>query len=299
MNIVSRSSLAILAVLLLPGCAQLNVSSDHQAYSKGPRVTINAAKLGSDQKQACARVELTRVLPEDYIRIAQAIGILEDDFASIRGTTEHLRVTVTFRDSNPACAPHLRAGVMSKGHDVLTKTFTEESLPTDYKYLAGTVSKLAEKPGRGVVLNDPMSLRYLTPEGLPLTCDYDLMDMIELDGQRVSGESARDLEVRNALNAGLPQRGDPPHHLDRIMHGAQAEYPEYLRSMEAKGHHERLITQLMKPESPLTAIDHKGTTYRLMEIEDTFNFYRCHNVPLPAEWDVSLTGTTGQVQSSR
>jgi hypothetical protein len=117
----------------------------------------------------------------------------------------------------------------------LTRTFTEESLDADHKYLAGTVSTLPEKPAPGVVLHDPLAHRHLNREGLPLTCDYDLMDVIESDGQRIAGESSRDLEARHALNANLPLRGDPPHHVDRVMHGAQAEYPTYLRVMSAKG----------------------------------------------------------------
>lgn len=286
MKINSPASLLVLTLLILQGCAGIPVDSAVDGGPRGPRVTVDAAKLAQDQTQSCARIAPLRVAPDRHDASAQAAGMLEDDFSALRAAAERLQVTVTFRDSNTACAPHLRAGVLSKGHDVLTKTFTAESLPENYKYLAGTVSTLKEKPARGVLLEDPLASRYLTREGLPLTCDYDLMDVVEADGRRVPGESPRDLEVRRGLNADLPLRGDPPHHLDRVMHGAQAEYPNYLRVMAAKGHAEQAITKILKPESPLTVLDHDGAVFRLGEVEDALNFYRCRNVSLPAEWDV-------------
>lgn len=286
MNMNFPASLLVLTLLILQGCAGVRVDGHDPVVPKGPRVTVDAAKLAQDQTQSCARIAPLRVAPDRQDASAQAAGMLEDDFSALRSAAEKLHVTVTFRDSNTACAPHLRAGVLSKGHDVLTKTFTEESLPDSYKYLAGTVSTLKAKPARGVLLEDPLASRYLTREGLPLTCDYDLMDVVESDGRRVPGESPRDLEVRRGLNADLPLRGDPPHHLDRVMHGAQAEYPNYLRAMAAKGHAEPAVTQILRPESPLTVLDHDGAVFRLGEVEDALNFYRCRNVPLPAEWDV-------------
>jgi hypothetical protein len=42
----------------------------------------------------------------------------------------------------------------------------------------------------------------------------------------------------------------------------------------------------LKPESPLTVLDHDGRVFRLDEVEDALNFYRCRNVSLPAEWNL-------------
>jgi hypothetical protein len=283
---ISAWRLLVLTLVMLQGCVGTQVSNRDLAVPKGPPVTVDTTKLGQDQAQTCVRADRSLVASDQHPHSAQAAGILEDDFGALRAAAERLRVTVTFRDSNRACAPHLRAGMLSKGHDVLTKTFTEESLDADHKYLAGTVSTLAEKPAPGVVLQNPLAYRYLNRQGLPLTCDYDLMDVMEADGQRIAGESARDLEVRHALNANLPLRGEPPHHVDRVMHGAQAEYPTYLRAMAAKGHLEPPFLEVLKPESPLTVLDHDGRIFRLEEVEDALNFYRCRNVSLPAEWNL-------------
>lgn len=275
-----------LALLLLPGCAGPGPAPTHPEAAKGPPVTVDAQRLGQDRSQACDRVAGSRVEPREQDRAARAAGILEGDLVAMRTTARALGVTVTFRDSNPACAPHLRAGMASKGHDVLTKTFTAASLPPRFRYLAGTVSTLTRKPDPGVVLEDPLAKRHLTPRGEPLTCDYDLMDLIAADGSRIPGESGRDLEVREKLNAALPPRGDPPRSVKRIMHGAQAEYPAYLRSRADQGRPEPPITQILRPESPLTVLDHQGRVHRLQELEDVLNYYRCHQVPLPPEWDL-------------
>ena len=118
-------------------------------------MAVNTTRVGQDRAQACTLADRSLVPSYQLARSARAAGMLEDDFAALRAAAERLHVTLSFRDSNTACAPHVRAGMLSKGHDVLTKTFTEESLDAEHKYLAGTISTLAEKPAPGVVLRDP------------------------------------------------------------------------------------------------------------------------------------------------
>jgi hypothetical protein len=253
---------------------------------KGPAFPVDGAKIAPDRERACAQIERLQAPPERYPMAAEDAGMLPDDFEAIRRTLDGLDVAVTFRDSNPASFPHLRAGMESKGHDVMTKTFTLESLPPGFAYLAGTVSTLDAKPKRGEIISDPLSKRYLTPAGNPLTGDYDMMDMLGADGQRVVGESARDLEVREALNAGLPLRGTPAHRVDRIKHGAQAEYANFLREMARKGHAETAHPELLAPEAPLTLFDQKGRIYRFGAVEEELNFYRCSGAGAPPEWNI-------------
>jgi hypothetical protein len=282
----------VVLLLLLAACAHGGERGTAEDLSptrlRGPEVAVEASRLAPDREGACARVAPLRVLPEGLGDLAVETGVLPDDLAALRGTAQRLGVTVTLRDSNPACGPHLLAGVESKGHDVMTKTFTAESLPDEHKHLAGTVSTLARKPGPGEVLADPESLRHLTPQGQPLTCDYDLMDVMGRDGKRVEGESAADLQVRAALNAGLPLRGDPPRAVARVKHGAQAEYPAYLRARARAGHPETPVLSLNKPESPLTALSHDGTVLRLRTVEDALNLYACLGASVPREWNLRV-----------
>ena len=253
---------------------------------KGPAFTVDATKLAPDSTIACADSNQLLVPAEQYAVAAEEAGMLPDDFEAIRRTLDGLDVTVSFRDSNQASFPHLRAGMESKGHDVLTKTFTRDSLPPGFEYLAGTVSTLAAKPKPGEMISDPLSKRYLTPDGHPLTSDYDMMDMIGADGRRIAGETATDLAVREAINAGLPLRGTPPHRVNRVMHGAQAAYADYLRDAARKGHAETAVTTLFAPEAPLTLLDRQGRVYRFHAVEDELNFYRCAGAGTPPEWNV-------------
>jgi hypothetical protein len=253
---------------------------------KGSLVRVQSKKLAQNQQDACSTINTLRVSETDYPAAATEAGILPDDFLSLQKTITQLQIIVSIRDANQSCAPHLQAGMASKGHQVLTKTFSENNLSSEYKYLAGTVSTLAQRPKPGEKIKDPLTKQYLTADGKPLTCDYDLMDVAQANGQRVQGESTEDLEIRQKLNENLPWRGQPPHPVVRIMHGAQAEYSNYLRFVAAKGDVEPPILSLNKPEAPLTAMTNTGTVYRLQAIEDALNFYLCHHIEIPAEWNL-------------
>lgn len=279
---VYQFTLVLAIFFALQGCAGHPFLSAEQL--KGPLVVVQGKKLAQTQSQACEKIKPLYVAANNYPKAAKESGMLDDDLTSLRQTIAQLQLIITLRNSNQSCEPHLRAGLPSKGHDVLTKTFTAESLPPQYQYLAGTVSILEDKPTHGEMIKDPFSKRYLTKDGNPLTCDYDLMDMAEAEGERITGESDEDLQVRKELNKNLPWRGQPPEPVIRIMHGAQAEYSNYLRATQKPD--EKPLLWINKPAAPLIAFTHNGDVYRLPTIEDAFNFYRCHDMDIPAEWNI-------------
>lgn len=90
----------------------------------------------------------------------------------------------------------------------------------------------------------------------------------------------RDLEIRAALNAAAALT--PKGHRDRVMHGCQAAYAQYIKLHPA----EPVIAILFKPEAPLTVFDHDGKIYHLTAIEDVLDFYLCKGAGLAPEWDV-------------
>ena len=242
------------------------------AEVQGPLVVVDSEKLAESQEEACEKMKEKEV--KDHKKGAHDAGMLEGDYNSFRETCQEKGVTVTFRDTNQACLPHLADGVPSKGHDVLTKTFPAGNLAEEDKDLAGLVSTLDKKPDAGVILENPRSLLH-EPK---LTGDYDMMDMLASDGRRIPGESTQDLRVRKALNRNLPSGGEPP----RIMHGAQSEYGRYLQKHPG----EDPIPSLFKPEAPLTAFDKDGKVYRLETNEDVMNFYKCKGTEQPKGWNV-------------
>ncbi len=274
--------LIVAIFLALQGCVSHPYLTAEQL--KGPLVVVRSKNLAKNQAQACGQITHLQVSSPDYPKAAKEAGILADDLLSLRQTVMQLQLIITVRNANQSCEPYLKAGYPSKGHEVLTKTFTAESLPPQYKYLAGTVSTLDDKPPKGEVIKDPLSKRYLTKDGNPLTCDYDLMDMAEADGDRITGESDEDLAVRKELNKNLPWRGQPPEPVIRIMHGAQAEYSNYLRAKQNPN--EKPLLWINKPGAPLIAFTDNGSVYRLPQVEDALNFYRCHDMNIPEEWNL-------------
>jgi len=94
-----------------------------------------------------------------------------------------------------------------------------------------------------------------------------VMDELEASGARIAGESPADVALRRELNAALPDtaRG----HRDRIMHGAQAAYPEY-----AYQHPEEPVLDILfKPEAPLTVFDYDGAVYRLETVVEALKAF--------------------------
>ena len=124
--------------------------------------------------------------------------------------------------------------------------------------------------------------------GAPLTGDYDMHDIISSStGERIPGGSAKENRLIKKMNRSI-SCGDPAWP-DRIKHGAQANYPDYL-----KDHPEATPkANQLKPDPPITAIDSKATppdkpptVYRLETDEDIVNMYRCKGTDMPPEWDV-------------
>ena len=253
------------------------------AEMQGPQVA-QAPQPAETQEEACEELEKKRVgrnaktaeeLRQAHAEAAKTAGMLEGDYNSIRETCQANSATISFRDTNQACLPHLAAGVPSKGHDVLTKTLPEANLFEKDKDYAGLVSTLSSKPAPpskgGPMITNPENLLH----DPVLTGDYDMMDMLDANDKRIKGESPQDYALRDAVNSNLPNGGDPP----RIMHGCQAAYADYLE----KNPGETPNKELFKPESPLTVFDKSGNVYRLDTPTDVANFYKCKGVDAPKE----------------
>ena len=270
-----------LLLVVLAACAH-EAPAPEGAAAQAPQVVVDAAKLGPTREAACARIEARET--KDLSASALAAGMLADEFEGLLRAVQDKHVTVTFRDSNPACLPHLAAGVQSKPHSILQKTWDVSNLKPEDQHLAGLVSDLFKKPPKGVIVDAP---KLTLLNGEPVTCDYDMMDQIEDSGARVPGESPRDLEIRAALNDGLPNT--PKGHRNRVMHGAQTAYTDYLKLHSE----EKELAILYKPEAPLTTMGSDGRTWHLDTVEDALNFYRCRGVALPSNWNVVGKGPDG------
>ncbi|GAM09401.1 hypothetical protein OR1_01679 [Geobacter sp. OR-1] len=248
----------------------LNVPSP--AEGQQPIILLDISQIGATKDDACKKLQENEVPREGVDNPADKAGMLQKDFDAIKETCKNEKAIISFRDTNPACKKWLEQGVPSKGHDVLEKTWKADNLQTKElkDEFAGLVSDQMEMP-EGKKFDNPR----LHPKG-KLTGDYDMMDMLDAGGGRIQGESPRDFRLRERMNRAI---GEP----DRIMHGCQSEYANYL-----KGHpDEKPVKSLFKPEKPLTVFDgSKGKVYRCETYEDVFNFYKCKDAHIPPEWEV-------------
>lgn len=245
----------------------------------GPAVYVDSVVLTQNREAACALIDGDRI--SDIAAGAYRAGMLQTDFEALREVSLQKRVVATFRDSNQSCLPHLAAGVQSKPHSILQKTWDSSNLLPKDAHKAGLVSNLMKKPAKGEKIADPQLTLH---NGEPVSCDYDLMDLAEEDGERIPGESRRELEIRDAMNAALPPTVQG--HRNRIMHGSQAGYGQYaVIHLE-----EPVITALFKPEAPVTAFSSTGAVFRLESVEKVLSFYRCQKIGLPVEWNIESKG---------
>jgi hypothetical protein len=258
-----------------PATAERRAEGVPASPQGAPVVVVDKAKLAGTREAACQHVGTREV--KDAAQGARGTGMLPADYEGFRATIKKLNVIITFRDSNPACLPHLAAGVQSKGHDILQKTWDASNLLPEDQHLAGLVSNLMAHPPKGQKVAHP---QLTLKNGDPVTCDHDMMDMLEADGKRIPGEVPRDLEIRAELNAAAAPT--PKGHRDRVLHGCQAGYAQYLKLHPE----EQTITVLFKPEAPLTAFDHDGKVYHLETVEDALDFYLCKGAGLAPEWDI-------------
>lgn len=272
----------LISAMLTSACSTMTNTTSHTSAHEltGPAVFVDAAQLPPRREKACTAIAADRIT--DVAQAAFAAGMLTTEFSALRSTAANQRVIASFRDSNQACLPHLAAGVQSKPHAVLQKTWDSSNLLAKDKQLAGLVSNLMKKPPKDVTVAEPQLTLY---HGAPVTCDYDLMDLAEGDGHRIPGESPREVAVRAAFNNAIPPT--PQGHRDRIMHGSQAGYRNYI----SRHSDEEVISVLFKPEAPLTAFTADGSGFRLGTLEEVINFYHCYGIALPQEWDVETIGS--------
>jgi hypothetical protein len=264
--------------------------------AQGPAVGIDTTALAEDQREACEKMkekEEPKPPNETHADVAERGGMLEEDYNAIRDVCGEKGATVSFRDTNQACLPHLADGVPSKGHDVMTKTFDASNLGPNDQHLSGLVSDLPSKPPQGELIPDAQS-HLLTRNGQPLTGDYDMQDMFDADtGARIRGGGGEDAMI-DAFNDRIPGNQD------RVMHGAQSNFGDFVQSPEGiaeyanqgkdppAGLFQAGIDPNKTPPEGLTVFDGKtnpATVYRLDTNEDVVNFYRCQGEPLPEEWN--------------
>ncbi|MBI5557774.1 MAG: DUF4150 domain-containing protein [Deltaproteobacteria bacterium] len=248
------------------------------AEVQGPKVVIDFDKVGKTQEEACDKMKKKEV--KDDKKGAKAAGMLEEDYKAIKEVCGDKGVLASFRDTNPDCLKHLKGGVPSKGHDILQKTWKSANLPADKKDMAGLVSNRLRKPAPGQIIDNPK----LHPLG-KVTGDYDMHEILK-GGKKVTG--AQEKSLIKSFNKAIPPSGNPPVQQPRVLHGAQANYSDYL----AKNPGEKPIKALFKPDPPTTVFDGSkppappAKVYRCETNEDILNMYKCKGAETPPEWNL-------------
>lgn len=233
-----------------------------------PVVGIDMSKIGTDQDDACAKIEDKKVddTPEAHAAAAKRAGMREDDYQKLRSYAGGKDVAVSFRQTNPA-------GI-------------------------GDLGKLPSKPMTCKQGTDAVTGRT---KGHPVyTGDYDMHDLIDLG----SGSTIRDPGRQQELIKGMNRRFQNGKSCPRIMHGPQATFgdwirnnPNELRKWQAKkpfGEYPSLAEKMKKylkpgatPLEPVTMFDGStkpATVYQLEGPEDVLNFYKCKGADPPADW---------------
>lgn len=241
------------------------------AEMQGPQVGTGATPGDQEACDKLADKEITNDKEG-----AEKAGMRQKDYKSFKTTCQKNDCSVTFRDTNPDCVPHIEAGLESKGCEWQTKTFPGKSLKEEDKRFAGLVSDNLEKkplpPPEGALIENPGEhIAGGYPPGI--TGDYDMMDTLDSTGQRMAGQSE---ELQKSLNQGLKPLDNGMPSPERIKHGPQSAYGDYLGKNPATNPH-----TFPEIESPLTAFEKDGRVFRLESPEDVENYYKCKGCGKP------------------
>lgn len=140
-----------------------------------------------EKREACKALEKNKM---DKGAAQKQSGQLPEHFDANCKTAQNKNVAVTFRDTNPACADHIRSGVPSKPLSIKDKTGKAGEVFGDGSSAAGLVK---DKAGNPVTLG-----------GSKVTGDYDMHDMIDMGtGKSIPGGSAAEAGMIDSLNKGM------------------------------------------------------------------------------------------------
>ncbi len=281
-----------------------------------PVVTVDVTKIGDTKAEACKKYHEKEAKEEAHYPPSPPCGkpacascnagMLPEDYDAIRRTAGDKGLCVSMRDTNKDCMPHLaNPNVESKGHDVMTKTFEARTLPDSHKGQAGLVSKnLDAKPPAGHQWTAD-ELELATKNGKNLTGDYDMHDILPArgGGRKIGG--AEESQLIEDLNEAIRGAHGNENWPDRVKHGAQNNYYDYLKAhpKEFEEVAKKPPSVLLRPDEALekgkgglTVFDGEtkpAKVYRLESTEDVVNMYRCKGVKLPEDWDIR-DKTTGK-----
>jgi hypothetical protein len=194
-------------------------------------------KKKGEKKKACRELEKKRI---DRDTAQKNSGQLKEHFDANCKTARDTNSTFCFRNSNPACKPHIANGVQTKPMSIKDKT--------------GLDGLVKGKDGQNVLLN-----------GKPVTGDYDLHDMLDASGRSIPGGSRQERSMINALNDGMAKaypRGSKP----MVNHGPWTEWDNAKRGLADR--------TALSPKGG-TVITPDGKFYDLRNEQDWENFRKC------------------------
>lgn len=212
---------------------------------KGNKGRQNKKKKKTKKKKACKDLNKKKMSKADAQKQS---GQLPEHFDSNCKTCQDNNVAASFRDTNPACADHIKAGMQSKPMDIKDKTAKAGEF-------AGTV---VGGDGKQILKN-----------GSPVTGDYDLHDMIDMgSGKSIAGGSAQEAGMLDKFNQGMKAGGPPGSTNPMVNHGPWTEWDKV---KAGKANKTSLPAVAIVPNKKTG----KPDFYRLENEKDWKNFRRC------------------------
>jgi hypothetical protein len=135
---------------------------------------------------------------------------------------------------------------------------------------------------------------FLEKYGKPITGDYDTLDFIDNDGNRVIAESPQQKSVCRNLNQAVrgDSKGDDPM-TNVVQHGPQAAYLDF---MMWENKPEPMMAPQLAPELPVLAFTNDGKCFYFKDEKALAAFYKCKashplepHKDLPASWDLTAS----------
>jgi hypothetical protein len=320
-NAIDEVGRALLAGKDRRTIAQSLVDQIKANYDLGEPGIVPCEKSKED---ACKEADGFKVEEPRWAEVAKEHGMLPQHATLLRNCALLEEFTVTFRESSKDCKNWIEKDYPMKPHDILEKSLSDKTIGvaknskeefeilSKYRGLVGAykppVPPAEVKDARIIGLRafnhkvipldylatNPSEDDMLSRYGSPVTGDYDTLDFIDKNGNRVESESADEKKMIRAMNESVrgPDRGNNKR-TNIVQHGPQASYLEFM-----KGHAEPMMWKQLQPELPVLAFDKDGNVYHF-KAEGNFParakralaaFYKCKCNPgedIPPSWELS------------
>jgi hypothetical protein len=268
-----------------------------------------SAEAKKAQDAACERLAGAQVPENEWEKTANDHGMTAAHAEAISETCVETGVSATMRETNKKCLETNQREFATKPSGASGKSISDSgNLPTACEGMVGIKGDDGQYAGvngtLGLIpadkinyakskLNHDEFMDYMKGQGA-YTGDYDMHDMFDNTGQRVTDGSDGERSFTNAANDAMGRTDEDTR---MIQHGPQANMKEHMENNPGKADKlrkdlgEKTFEDIQKPDvrgnpakGKLLHFDANGNMYQITNEDELKDLYACKGAEYPEHW---------------